>query len=125
MLLGCPDFHPTEYEPPCANRGAVVAIACASVDLTGDSVLAGGVFDGRRFFRATHSQHPPEVCKARKVVRLPALGIAMSVYPTALGHFVPEQLPAALVLHAHLLRTLVESNYNVLRTRRFYTENRP
>ena len=102
VMLGCPGTWPIEHEPACGNEGAVISIPCASVDLTSDPVIAGGIYDATRFFRVTHSQHPPEVCKARKEVWLPALGVAISVYPTALGHFVPEQLPAALLLHAHL-----------------------
>ena len=102
VMLGCSGRLPTEYEPIGANQQVVVEIPCASIDLSSDPVTAGGVFDGGRYFRATHSQHAPEVCKGRRVEHIGEIGISMSVYPTAVGHFVPEQLPAALLLHATL-----------------------
>ena len=102
VLLGCPGVRATEYEPPCTNVGGVVAIPCAAIDLTSDPTSAGDVYDATRWFRVTHSQHPPEVCRASRTVHLPAVGAAISVYPTAVGHFVPEQLPNVLLLHAHL-----------------------
>jgi hypothetical protein len=102
VLLGCPDALATEYEPPCANFGAVFAVECAYVDLSSDPMTTGAVFDEGRWFRATHSQHPPDVCKGRKVVHLPAVGVAISVYPFAMGHFMPEQLPHVMMLHRHL-----------------------
>ena len=30
------------------------------------------------------------------------VGVVMSVYPTGVGHFVPEQLPRALLLHTRI-----------------------
>lgn len=102
VLLSCPGVRATEYEPPCTNIGGVVAIPCAAIDLTSDPTSAGDVYDATRWFRVTHSQHQPEVCKASRTVHLPAVGSAISVYPTAVGHFVPEQLPNVLLLHAHL-----------------------
>ena len=102
VLLGCAGTWPMEYEPPHANEGSLIAIENASVDLTSDPVHAGAVFDEHRFFRVTHSQRPPSVCACRRAVRMPELAIVMSVYPTAMGHFVPEQLPSVLLLHALL-----------------------
>ena len=102
VLLGCPGIHPRENEPPCGNLAGVFGIPCATIDFTSDPTVAGAVYDDKRWFRITHSQHPPELCKAKKVVKMDKVGVAMSVYPTALGHFVPEQLPNVLLLHAHL-----------------------
>lgn len=80
-----------------------MAIPCASIDLSGDVALTGDVFDDRRWFRVTHSQGPPEVCRMSRPVHVTGgVGVALSVYPTKLGHFVPEQLPNVLLLHAHL-----------------------
>ena len=101
-LLGCPGFTAREFEPPCANVAGVYSVRCASIDLTSDPTNSGAVYDETRWFRVTHSQHPPKVCNARRVVRLPAVGVALSVYPTAVGHFVPEQLVGVLLLHAHI-----------------------
>ena len=94
VLLGCPGVRATEYEPACANVGGVVAIDCGSIDLSADPTLTGAVFDDRRWFRVTHSQGPPSVCAMKKTETLRgSIGVALSVYPTAIGHFVPEQLP--------------------------------
>lgn len=103
VLLGCPGVRATEYEPACANVGGVVAINCGSIDLSADPTLTGAVFDDRRWFRVTHSQGPPSVCAMKKTETLRgSIGVALSVYPTAIGHFVPEQLPNLLLLNAHL-----------------------
>ena len=103
VLLGCPGVRATEYEPACANVGGVVAIDCGSIDLSADPTLTGAVFDDRRWFRVTHSQGPPSVCAMKKTETLRgSIGVALSVYPTAVGHFVPEQLPNLLLLNAHL-----------------------
>ena len=102
VLLRCPGWRPTEYEPPCGNVGAIVQIPCANIDLSSDPVTAGAVYDDTRWFRVTHSMHPPQVCNGRREVVVGDVGVALSVYPTALGHFVPEQLPMVLLLHANL-----------------------
>ena len=102
VLLGCPGREAEEYERPCNNIGAVVRIPCASIDLTGDSTIMGGIFDSTRWFRVGQYMHPPQVCDARRAVQMDEVGIAMSVYPTAMGHFVPEQLPKVLLLHSTL-----------------------
>ena len=100
VLLGC--RAAPEYEPPCGNVGAVVQIACASIDLTGSPIIAGTIFDETRYFRIDHSVHPPEICHGKHVVRMGDVGIAMCTYPTAPGHFVPIQLPNVLLLHRNL-----------------------
>ena len=81
---------------------AVVRIPCAAIDLTGDATVAGGIFDATRWWRVTHSQHPPRPCAGKTVTRLPAVATALSVYPRDVGHFVPEQYPKVLLLHKHL-----------------------
>ena len=81
---------------------AVVRIPCAAVDLSSDPVVAGGIFDERRWWRVSHCTHPPKPCAGKKVLRLPAVAVVMSVYPTSVGHFVPEQWPKVLLLHRHL-----------------------
>lgn len=93
-----------EYEDLCASEMAVVRIPCASIDLSGDPVTAGAVFDATRWFRVSHCTHPPKPCngQAAKAVHLRAVGVAMSVYPTSVGHFVPEQWPRVMLLHHFL-----------------------
>ncbi|KAL1499491.1 hypothetical protein AB1Y20_011694 [Prymnesium parvum] len=102
VLLGCPGFEPQEYEPPCANVGAIVEVRCAMVDLAAGREVFGDVYDDSRWFRASHWMHPPEPCRSRKALHIPRIASALSVYPFAVGHFVPEQLPALLVLNAIL-----------------------
>ena len=102
VLLGCPGRPPAEYEPPCANIGAIVRIPCASIDLTGDSAIAGGIFDSERWLRIGQYVHPPDICQARQAVPMGDVGIAMSVHPRDMGHFVPEQLPKVMLLHLNL-----------------------
>jgi len=106
VLLNCPGRRAEEYEPPCANVGAIVRIPCASVDLTGDATIAGGIYDADRWFRVAQSVHPPDVCAARQAVEVGDIGVALSVYPTAIGHFVPEQLPKVMLLHSNLPPTV-------------------
>ena len=101
-LLGCPGRLSREYEPLCANLGMVVQIPCASIDMTGNPVISGVIFDESRWFQLVQAVHPPEVCKERKALRLGDVGIAFSVYPSSVGHFVPDQLPNVLVLHRFL-----------------------
>lgn len=103
ILLGCPGRRPTEYEPLCANEGAVVRIPCATVDLSSEPTVAGGIFDRNNWFRISHCTHPPKPCAATRAVRYESgVGVVMSVYPTGVGHFVPEQLPRALLLHTRI-----------------------
>ena len=104
VIMGCPGKAATEYEPACANQAAVVEIPCARIDLTGDRTITGGIWDEDRWFRVSHSVHPPAVCALRPAaqVRSGPVALAISVYPHALGHFVPEQLPNIILLHAHL-----------------------
>lgn len=100
ILLGCPGRRPQEYEPCHRNENAIVRIPCASIDLSSEPVVAGGIFTRRDWFRVSHCTHPPKPCAGTRVERYPSgVGIAMSVYPTGIGHFVPEQLPRVLLLH--------------------------
>ena len=102
VLLGCPRFRPQEFEKTCSNRGAVIEVDCALIDLASGPEVIGDVYDASRWLRASHWMHPPEPCKSTKSFRIPRIGTALSVYPFAMGHFVPEQLPSILVLHATL-----------------------
>ena len=171
VLLGCPGRTAFEYEPPCANVGAIARIACATIDLASDPLYQGGLFEGRRWFDVQPSvappnvrdampgatpavperqapqptrvapllahvpvpalapagMHPrssqrpaifahahtravpaPQVCSRRgrrgdaAVMQMGEVGWATSAYSSYVGHFVPEQLPNLLLLHAHL-----------------------
>jgi hypothetical protein len=102
VLLGCPQRTPQEFEPMCANQMALVRIPCAAIDLTSDTVTAGSIFDNTRWWRVTHSTRPPRPCVVRHVERYRAIASALSVYPTSVGHFVPEQLPKILLMHRYL-----------------------
>ena len=103
ILLGCPGRAPREFEPLCGNDAAVVRIPCANVDLSSDPVTAGGIFDKANWFRVSHCTHPPKPCAGTRVQRFQqGVGVVMSVYPTGVGHFVPEQLPRVLLLHRHI-----------------------
>ena len=42
--------------------------------------------------------HPPEPCKSRKTLRIAKIASALSVYPFAMGHFVPEQVVCVTLL---------------------------
>ena len=100
VLLGCRKAQ--EFEDLCSNEMAVVRIPCAAIDLSGDATVAGAIYDSSRWWRVTHSQHPPKPCANTRVTRMSAVATALSVYPRDVGHFVPEQLPKVLLLHAHL-----------------------
>eukprot|EP00966_Prymnesium_polylepis_P033485 778578-Prymnesium_polylepis.1 len=102
VLLRCPGRTPRESERTCGNTGAVVEVRCGLVDLAAGAEVLGDVYDNSRWFRASHWMHPPEPCKSKKTVRIPKIASALTVYPFAMGHFVPEQLPSLLVLHALL-----------------------
>ena len=53
VLLGCPGRRPQEYEPTCANVGAVVEVRCALVDLAAGAEILGDVYDGSRWCAAS------------------------------------------------------------------------
>ena len=100
VMLGCAGRAAAEYEPRCRNRAAVYRVPCGFVDLAqGDVVKDGGVYDGTRWFRDDQSRWPPNICASRRTIEMRAVAVAMSVYPEAVGHFVPEHLPKALLLH--------------------------
>ena len=132
IMLGCEGRRPAETELLCRNVGALVRLRCGFVDFAqAETVKMGGVYGDAFWLRDDQSRSPPHVCGSRRTLRMGRVAIAMSVYPEAVcprphlhpwphaqpsphphphphshseqvGHFVPEHLPKALMLHSVL-----------------------
>lgn len=103
IMLGCEGRRPAETEPLCTNVGALVRLRCGFVDFAqAETVKMGGVYGEDFWLRDDQSRGPPHVCGSRRTLRMGRVAIAMSVYPEAVGHFVPEHLPKALMMHSVL-----------------------
>ena len=44
------------------SAAAVIRIECASIDFASESVIAGTIFDGKRFFRTAADKNAPDIC---------------------------------------------------------------
>lgn len=104
LLLGCKGFKHREYEPLCENRALVLRIPCGLIDFAQSDLVvkAGAVYDATRWYRVDQSRWPPAPCQSRRVHHMRSVGVALSVYNSMFGHFVPEQLPKLLLLNRTL-----------------------
>jgi len=104
LLLGCQGFRHREYEPLCRNTATVVRVPCGLIDfaIQDAQIKCGAVYDATRWYRVDQSRWPPAPCRSRHLIHMRSVGVAISVYPEAVGHFVPEQLPKILLLNRTL-----------------------
>ena len=104
LLLRCPGVRFREFEDICANRASVFALPCALVDYAQDNpeVSHASIYDGSRYYQLEQSRWPANPCMSERTKHVPEVAVTLSVYPTAVGHFVPELIPKLILLNASL-----------------------